>query len=181
MKMFRAAVVACIVLVASVASAQTTPAPQAPQDNKHQRSGFWFSGGLGFGSASCEDCGERFSGGTADISLGGTINPKFLIGVGLSGFAGELDGFDVEMSTFDARIRFYPSVKNGFFITGGIGTGRVAVEDISDNGLAVILGIGYDARVGKNVSITPFWNGYGMSINDYGYNFGTIGVAVTIH
>lgn len=45
---------------ASALSAQT----------KHARNGFWFNGGLGFGSLGCEDCDARETGPSGGLSLG---------------------------------------------------------------------------------------------------------------
>lgn len=46
---------------------------------------------------------------------------------------------------------------------------------------AEIMGIGYDIRVGKNFSLTPFLNGVGGSFNGNGANFNQIGLSLTWH
>ena len=33
----------------------------------------------------------------------------------------------------------------------------------SEFGVGLMLGLGWDIRVGRNVSLTPFWNGFAMS------------------
>jgi hypothetical protein len=123
----------------------------------------------------------RFNGLSGGLALGGTLNEKWLFGVGTTGFSRTVDGDTLSLGTLDARFRFYPKPTNGFFLTGGLGVGTAEYAGESEVGFGVILGLGYDARVGKNISITPFWNGIGMSFDGVGVNFGQIGVGITIH
>jgi hypothetical protein len=175
----------CLLLVgAASAAAQTptTPTPAPEPVNKQLHSGFWFNGGLGYGTLGCSECdGEREGGLSGNLTFGGTVNQRFLIGFGTAGFVKEVDGETLTQGHYDARIRFYPSRTNGFFLTGGAGLGVVSFAGESDKGFSLLLGLGYDIRVGKNVSLTPFWNGYAMSANDIGWNVGQIGIGVTIH
>lgn len=149
------------------------------------RGGFWFSGGLGVGSLGCEDCDEREISGAADISLGGTLGDRLLLGAAVSGWSKEEDGATLTVSTLEARVRFYPMAEKGFYLTGGLGLGTIRAEfdrfDDSQNGVGLTLGLGWDIRVGRNVSITPFWHGTAVSADEADANFGTIGVAVTVH
>lgn len=149
------------------------------------RGGFWFSGGLGVGSLGCEDCDEREVSGMADIALGGTLGDRLLLGAALSGWSKEEDGATLTVSTLEARVRFYPIAEKGFYLTGGLGLGTIRAEfdrfDESENGLGLTLGLGWDIRVGRNVSITPFWHGTAVSADESDANFGSLGVAVTIH
>jgi Outer membrane protein beta-barrel domain len=152
----------------------------------HTRGGFWFSGGLGVGSLGCEDCDEREVSAMADIALGGTIGDRLLLGAGLSGWSKEEDGLTLTVSTLEARLRFYPMVDKGFYLTGGLGLGTIRAKfegfgDESESGLGLTLGLGWDIRVGRNVSITPFWHGTAVSADESDANFGSLGVAVTIH
>ena len=41
--------------------------------------------------------------------------------------------------------------------------------------------MGYDIRVARNTSITPYWNGYGMKNSNTNANVGQVGLAVTLH
>jgi hypothetical protein len=165
---------------AAPASPAVTPAQEAP--NKHARSGFWFNGGLGYGTIGCEDCdGERESGLSGNLTFGGTVSQRFLIGFGTAGFTKSIDGETLSMGHYDARIRFYPSRTNGFFITGGAGLGVVSFAGESETGFSLLFGIGHDIRVSKNVSLTPFWNGFAASVDSSTWNVGQIGIGVTIH
>lgn len=181
------AVVAILVAVHVTPALAQSPAPAATvapaqAANKHARSGFWFNGGLGYGTMGCDDCdGERENGLSGNLTFGGTVSQRFLIGFGTAGFVKSVDGETLSMGHYDARIRFYPSRTNGFFITGGAGIGVVAFAGESESGFSMLLGIGHDIRVGKNVSLTPFWNGFATSVDSATWNVGQIGIGVTIH
>jgi len=41
--------------------------------------------------------------------------------------------------------------------------------------------MGWDIRMAKNVSMTPFWNGYAMQNNNTDANVGQVGLAITLH
>jgi hypothetical protein len=43
------------------------------------------------------------------------------------------------------------------------------------------VGLGYDIRVGQNVSLTPYWNGFAASTSNADANVGQIGLGVTVH
>ncbi len=149
------------------------------------RGGFWFSGGLGVGSLGCEDCGERQTSGVIDLALGGTLGDRLLLGAAVSGWSKEENGATLTVTTLEARVRFYPIAEKGFYMTGGLGLGTIRAEfarlDDSQNGLGLTLGLGWDIRVGRNVSITPYWHGTAVTADESDANFGALGVAVTIH
>lgn len=150
------------------------------------RQGFWFNVGLGAGSLGCDDCGSRTNGLSGQLSLGGTITPRLLLGAGTNGWTKNEDGVTVTMGSLAALVRFYPSTTGGFYLTGGLGVATIDLGvdgygSASDTGVSALLGIGYDIRVGQNVSLTPFWNGIGGSFDGYGANFGQIGLGLTIH
>ena len=82
---------------------------------------------------------------------------------------------------FPHRLRFYPSLTSGFFITGGLGLGHVSDGYDTEWGPGAVVGLGWDVRVGRNVSLTPFWNGFAMSSELVDRNVGQLGLGVTIH
>ena len=157
----------------------------AQAQNAQVRDGFWISGGLGYGMLGCEDCGDREGGMSGGLSLGGTVSPRFLIGIGTSGWTKSQDGATLTVGLVDARVRFYPRTTGGFFLTGGVGVGsmRGSFGNLSatESGPGVILGLGYDWRVSPNASVTPYWNGYGMKNDNVDANVGQLGIAVTLH
>lgn len=177
---------AAAVLVVSLAF--TTPAAaQSIESDGPTREGFWFNLGLGYGSLGCEDCSERTNGLSGGLFLGGTLNQRVLLGVGTSGWTKSEDGATLTVGALNAAIRFYPSATGNFFLTGGLGYGSVELGvsgfgSESATGASAILGLGYDIRVGRNVSITPFWNGFAVRGSDgMNANVGQIGIGLTTH
>lgn len=178
MKVLKFAILTVGMLILAVPSAADAQTPQT-------RDGFWFNAGLGYGSLGCENCDGREGGLSGGLSLGTTLSSKLLIGVGTTAWTKEQDGGRLTAGTLTALARFYPSEAGGLFIVGGLGLGsiEVSVGGISarENGGAAVLGLGYDFRVGSNMSITPFWNGAGISASDINANYGQIGLGLTIH
>jgi hypothetical protein len=90
------------------------------------------------------------------------------------------------VATAVALLRFYPSATGGFFLLGGLGFGAIEVDvsgfgSASETGAGALLGLGYDIRVGENVSLTPFWNGFAASTTNADANVGQLGLSVTLH
>jgi hypothetical protein len=159
---------------------------QTAAENKHARQGFWFTLGGGGGSLGCDDCGgTRESGATGQLALGGTISPRLQLGASSNVWAKNVEGVTVTMSSLTAIAKFYPSAASGFFLTGGLGLGQLEFsegsESLKDDGTSAILGIGYDIRVAKNFSITPFLNGVGASFDGSSANFNQFGISLTWH
>ena len=157
-----------------------------PSQNRHLRRGFWFSSGLGYGSLGCQDCGSREGGLSGGIQLGGTLSQKVLLGVGTSGWTREEGGATLTVGTLVAMIRFYPSSTGGFFLLGGLGVGSIYAKvdgfgEDTETGAGALLGLGWDLRVGDNVSLTPFWNGFAVQNSNVDANVGQIGLSVTLH
>ncbi len=174
--------VQCLTVVGSLA----VSAAFAHAQNAQIRDGFWFSGGLGYGSLGCDNCGgSRESGISGGLSLGGTITPRFLLGVGSEAWAKSQQGATLTVGTLDARVRFYPSTTGGFFLTGGLGVASVSAGGFgytaTETGLGMLFGLGYDVRVARNTSITPYWNGFAMRNSNTDANVGQVGLAVTLH
>jgi len=44
-----------------------------------------------------------------------------------------------------------------------------------------MVGLGWDLRVGRNVSLTPFYNGFAMNNDTVDANVSQLGLAATIH
>jgi hypothetical protein len=164
-----------------------SPRVAAAQDaaNPHARSGFWFNGGLGYGSLGCSDCSGREGGFTGNLTFGGTLSPKVLLGGSSNGWTKSEDGVTITAGALTALIRFYPSATGGFYLIGGLGLGTLSIDtsfgDASETGAAAILGLGYDFRVGDNVSLSPFLNGVGASFDGGDVNFNQLGLSVTVH
>jgi hypothetical protein len=121
------------------------------------------------------------NGGSGNLSLGATLTPKWLVGVGTTGFTRTVDGETLTAGSLDARFRWYPSLYNGFFLTFGGGLGHVSLNGDRTIGGAAVFGLGYDIRVGRSVSLTPYYNGVGMANDGGDLNFNQLGLGVTIH
>lgn len=167
------------------ASAQrVAPAANANAEQaRPSREGFWFHGGVGYGSVGCDSClGVRDGGLSGGLTFGATISPRLLLGAGTSGFTRTYGfGDRLTVGTVDARVRFYPSMRSGLFLTGGVGLGHVSFNGDTEVGAGAVLGIGWDIRVGRNVSLTPFYNGFAMRSSLTDANVSQIGLGLTIH
>ena len=173
---------ALAVITACLAGGAFAQHPQQPQ----LRHGFWFSGGLGYGSLGCQDCGSREGALSGNISLGGTLSQKVLLGVSTNGWTKSENGSSLTVGSLTAAIRFYPSPTGGFFLTGGLGLGTVSAGisgfgSASETGVAALLGLGYDIPVSHSVSLSPYWNGFALSYSGGDANVGQIGLGITVH
>ncbi len=161
----------------------STPTQRHPQT----REGFWFNAGMGLGFAGCQGCVGTNAGASGGLSLGGTLNEKWLLGVGTSGwYKSYADGSTLSGGTTDARVRFYPSLNSGFFITGGLGLGHVTVGlgnfgSVSETGVGALFGVGWDIRIRPNVSLTPFYNGFAVQTSNADGHVDQFGLGVTVH
>src|SRR3989440_7112057 len=117
------------------------------------RHGFWFSGGLGYGSLGCQDCDGRTGALSGNISLGGTLSQKLLLGVSTNGWTKSDSGSSLTVAALTAAVRFYPSTTGGFFLTGGLGPGprrpgTSGFGGATQTGGAFALGPGADTPLG---------------------------------
>lgn len=172
------------------ATARLEDAPPRLQDSQpvddHPRRGLWFSGGLGYGTLGCDNCSGREGGLTGGLQLGGSVSQKVLLGGGTTGWTKSEGGATLTVGTVVALIRFYPSSTSGFFLLGGLGLGTISAEVVgfgseTESGAGVLLGLGWDLRVGRNVSLTPFWNGFAARTSNADANVGQLGLSVTLH
>ena len=172
-------------LAIAAVSVATTAQAQRGTQNTNTRDGLWISGGLGYGSLGCDGCGSREGAISGNFAIGGTISPRFLLGVGTAGWTKSEQDARLTVAEIDARIRFYPQTRGNFFLTGGIGAGSVTGSfgtlSNTETGFGAIVGMGYDIRVTRNYSVTPYWNAYGMKNDNTDANVGQVGIAVTWH
>jgi hypothetical protein len=139
------------------------------------RKGFWIGFGFGYSSAdvSCDGCpsGDRAGGVSTYLKMGGTLNSKVLLGGEINGMTTDgsfgptsVGGVTSMVGAFSGTVTYYPAVKSGFFVKGGAGfslfTQDDAVNTLDGMGWGLLAGIGYDLRVGRNISLTPVANFY---------------------
>lgn len=173
MRMIRPLLVAAALVPAAAGVLQA----QHPQN----RDGFWISFGLGYGSAgiSCDGCPtyDRESGFTSYVRLGGTINPRLLLGGDISAWTKTSSGLTSTLGGMMATLLYYPSASGGFFLRGGAGFALYAetggASNISGAGGGLVAGAGYDLRAGRNVSLTAFVDFLMGSVGDLTTSSGT--------
>lgn len=144
-----------LVLLPAVASAQATPT----------RQGFGISFGIGSGSAAqtCDGCtSDSESGLSGYLRLGGHLNQNFFVGAESNGWTKSKDGVDTRVGHFSGVVQWYPSATMGWYTKGGLGVSTFSSTDGTDEltsaAGSISLGGGYDWRVKKNFSLTPYLN-----------------------
>ena len=163
MRLITTSLLALSLVAASSAAAQTHP---------QTRDGFTISFGVGAGSAgvTCDGCDtDRETAPTVYLRLGSAVRPNLILGGEANGWSKTIkdsgDEAKVTVATVNFIAQWYPQPTGGFFVDGGIGVGSMNVEakvpgvaTISDKttGLGYQVGTGYDIRLTKNFSLTPY-------------------------
>jgi hypothetical protein len=186
---------ATMALTATAAAAQST----APAD-RNQRQGFWIGLGLGAGSAGV-DCGscstDRSTALSGHLRLGGTLSQSLLLGFESNAWVDSDQGVDQTLGFGSAVLIWYPGRTGAFFLKVGVGAmsynASSSLGDLTATAPAGSLGLGYDFHVGRNMSVTPFFNslatsevafkfnGSGSGTSDLTVNLIQFGVGVTWH
>ena len=129
------------------------------------RKGFWLGFGLGAGVNLSEGLdGDKLWGGNGYLRMGGTPKSNLLLG-------GEAIGWTVDDDNNSTLSRgnvhfvamWYPNVKSGFYLKGGIGGASIAQSHHSGNtntsttkgGFGSGLGLGYELQIGRNLYLVP--------------------------
>ena len=139
--------------------------PVAPLAAQHPaaRAGFTFGVGIGGGSAEvdCEDCPSGRERGTAVyLGAGYALSQRVTVGAQLSAWGKSENGLDQSMASLMAVAQLYPAERRGLFVRGGLGATATehsqGADDLTSMGLGIQLGAGYDLRVARSFSLTPF-------------------------
>lgn len=137
------------------------------------RQGFWIGFGFGWGSLglSCDGCRtDRVGAPSGYLKLGGTVNPHLLLGGESNAWTKDDEGTTVTATNTSFAAYYYPRPAGGLFLKGGVGFATFQEEGAdAATGFGLVLGLGYDVRVGRNVSITPVAN----------FNWGSVGDVVS--
>src|SRR6266496_3476562 len=146
--------------VIALGGALLAVAPASRAQYPQRREGFWIGFGLGYGSANitCDSCGSgpRTGGVTAFLKLGGTPSRNLLIGGAVNGWSHSRGGATETMGNITASLYYYPVA-----LSGGLGFSNYHVDtspSTNGRGWGFTGGVGYDVRVGRNVSLTPVAN-----------------------
>jgi hypothetical protein len=144
---------------------------------------------MGYGSLglSCEGCGDvdRTGGLSGYAKLGGTLRPNILLGVEMNGWTKSEAGGRVTLGNMSAAAYWYPMPTQGLFIKAGGGYSVLTADDgfisAEDSGFGLLGGVGYDLRVGRNLSITPVANYFRGGFDGGSANVLQFGIGVTSH
>ena len=129
-----------------------------------------FGFGLGGGLNLNEDLdGERLSGGSGYIRLGGTTSQRLLLGFEGSFWGRDQGGASIARGNGTFTAMYYPSEKGGGFLKGGIGwatisratTSGSATTTATESGFGLTLGAGWDIRLGRNLYLDTLDSAYG--------------------
>ena len=164
-------VVAITFICAASARAQSLP---------QLRDGFAVSAGIGTGMASvqCSVCASG-PGASAYARFGGALHRDLILAGEVATWrrsgnpiAASQSDVRVQLSTVAMVAQWYPRVERGFFVEAGGGVGVLETR-ITDRATGVRyrsglsggyeLGTGYDYRVKKNLSFTPYATFFGVA------------------
>jgi len=169
-------------IVAGLLFGATSLVAQEGPVNKHERKGFWIGFGLGYGWLHIEGADGSEGGFSGNFSLGGTISQHVLLGFQSNGWYKSESGIGIGFGTSTAAIHYYPSKTGGLFLTGGLGLGYFSVESFdTEVGFGMVIGGGWDLRVGRNISISPFFNIFGSNINSVTVTTIQTGAGIMFH
>lgn len=170
------------------------------QGRTNERKGFWAGFGLGGGTAGidCTSCSEdRLSGASGYIRLGGTLSRNLLLGFESNGWLKSSDGVDETVGFGSVVLLWYPSSKGALYVKFGLGGMQYTADDGFDEVTATApsasLGIGYEFRVSRNMSLVPYFNtlastsvevrinGESIGTYDLSFNLFQFGLGLTWH
>jgi hypothetical protein len=156
-------------LIGTAAALLLFASPAFAQGATAARQGFTVSFGLGAGSAGFSYEGstsDRVSGPSGYLRLGGAVSPSLII-------AGETHGWTHSEGSVTSRVgylmavaQWYPQATGGFHLLGGLGMGMLGEDDtdptfgyeLESVGVAAQFGLGYDVRMSRGFSLSPYVN-----------------------
>ena len=159
--------VRCFALIGALALlGSTATSAQQPRVRK----GFWIGVGGGFGSLglSCNGCAsDRESAVTAYLKLGGTLSDHWRLGFENDSWLKSSNGATVVAGNASVAAYFYPT-DSRFFLRGGAGFAFYQEKNATNAALGpgLVLGAGYDLKVGGSFSLTPVANVNWGSVGD---------------
>jgi len=132
----------------------------------------WLSAGLGPGIArvSCSICrANRGTAATGVLRLGGRLKRGVLIGAEATLWAGGIDaGVHEAMWGLGAVGYFYPRPRGTYYWKAGVGILSWRSSDghdiLSADALGVVLGAGWEFRVGRQLALAPYASLFTASI-----------------
>jgi len=140
------------------------------------RHGFWLGVGVGAGGESFGvQSGPGYSNvlyrPTISVRLGGTVSQHLRLGGEVLSWINENGPAVESLSSALFVAQVYPIASTGFYLKGGVGIGRNAVQfedgfDTGDTGFAGLVGAGYELRLGRRIYLNPVIDFVGHSYSD---------------
>lgn len=176
-------------------------APDLGAQDRHRRNGFWAGAGVAAAAfhTDCPSCTENeINGPGAAIRIGGSPAQNILLGGEVAGWSQSASGVKRSATYLSLIALWYPWAQRGLHVKFGVGVGGSRRDDGTDvetaTGRGGSLGVGFDIRIARNVSLSPFVQGLSVMVNDMKrngttitlvpdtrLNLGQIGVAITWH
>ena len=158
------AAITLLLLVLGNASAQDAPRGLSLV-REGGRAGFWGGFSLGAGGEAFDlrdgaGYSEELYRPTVSLRLGGTVNPNLRLGGEVLAWINERGDNTESLSSLLFVGQLYPVATTGFYLKGGLGLGRNAVDfheggGIGDTGFAGLLGAGWEIRMGRRWYLNP--------------------------
>jgi len=134
--------------------------------HQNTRQGFWWGAGAGtaWNQLNCDICSDsRRNGFNLTGKLGGTVSQNLLLGAEGTGWYSSDDPVTELFGGLSAIAQWYPSAAGAFYFKAGFGLTTYRASDSLDedqtftsSAMGPQLGVGYDFRVSRNLSITPY-------------------------
>jgi hypothetical protein len=129
------------------------------------RRGFWLGLGLGAGGESFDispndGYSELLYRPTVSLRLGGTVGQHLRLGGEVLSWINDVGPAVESLSSALFVAQLYPFSTSGFYLKGGLGIGRNAVDfddgfDQGDTGFAGLIGAGYELRLSRRFYLNP--------------------------
>jgi hypothetical protein len=129
------------------------------------RRGFWLGLGLGAGGESFDislndGYSELLYRPTVSLRLGGTVGQHLRLGGEVLSWINDVGPAVESLSSALFIAQLYPFSASGFYLKGGLGIGRNAVDfddgfDQGDTGFAGLIGAGYELRLSRRFYLNP--------------------------
>jgi hypothetical protein len=171
--MLKRAIVLLVLVLSGSAHALTAQRRSSP-------GGFWYALSVapGWSRVSCQICaGQRESGISAFVALGGTTSRALRIGGELAGWRQTGEGITQTLMSIGAMANWYPGAKRRFYLRGGASLLMHRASDgtdvVTSSGIGPQLGLGYEAAAGRHWLVAPFLHySIGVFGGDVNFNGG---------
>ena len=158
------AATAALIISPALAYAQDPP-PGLIEVPESSRRGFWVGLGLGAGGESFDlsprdGYSDLLYRPTVSLRLGGTVSQHLRLGGEVLSWINDVGPAVESLSSALFIAQLYPFASSGFYVKGGLGIGRNAVDfddgfDEGDTGFAGLIGAGYELGLGRRFYLNP--------------------------